>query len=64
MTGLRGHFPAMTDLKPLIAEVFPHVRQFRRELHAHLELGFEEVFTSRTVIATLENLSGLSLRSR
>ena len=63
MTGLRGHFPAMTDLKPLIAEVLPHVRQLRRELHAHPELGFEEAFTSRTVIATLENLPGLSLRS-
>jgi amidohydrolase len=52
----------MNDLTPLIHEVLPEVRALRRDLHAHPELGYEEVRTSARVAETLERLPGFDVR--
>lgn len=53
----------MTDLKPLIARILPEIRQVRRDLHAHPELGFQEVETARRVVSVLEASGAYSLRT-
>ena len=37
-----------------IAELHPELTAFRRDLHAHPELGFEEVYTAARVAAALK----------
>ena len=37
-----------------IAKFHPELTSFRRDLHAHPELGFEEVYTSARVIEALK----------
>ena len=37
-----------------IAEFHPELTAFRRDLHAHPELGFEEIYTSGRVAAGLK----------
>ncbi len=39
-----------------IAELQPELTAFRRDLHAHPELGFEEVYTAARVTQALKTL--------
>jgi len=45
-----GHGPAFAR----IAQFHPELTAFRRDLHAHPELGFEEVYTSGRVVEALK----------
>ncbi|MDN5331927.1 MAG: hypothetical protein PWP45_1152 [Tepidanaerobacteraceae bacterium] len=46
----------MDDIKAKVREIFPKVQELRRDFHAHPELGFEEVRTSKIVAEILEGL--------
>lgn len=50
MTGLRANGRAFAQ----IAQFHPELTAFRRDLHAHPELGFEEVYTSSRVAHALK----------
>ena len=52
----------MTDIAPLVNELFPALREFRRDLHAHPEPGHEEVRTAGKVAEQLHQLEGLRIR--
>lgn len=51
----------LTDLSALVNEIKEEVVQWRRHLHAHPELSFEEVETSQFVYETLQNFAGLEV---
>ena len=44
---------AMRDLPAAIASYLPELTAFRRDLHAHPEIGFKEVRTSALVAGSL-----------
>jgi amidohydrolase len=54
----------MTDIAPLVNELFPALRDFRRDLHAHPEPGHEEVRTAGKVVEQLRQLDGLRIREQ
>lgn len=52
----------MTELESHIQSVLPELIALRRELHAHPELGYEEVQTQRRILEQIEKLPGLTVR--
>jgi amidohydrolase len=57
--GARGRIPEVPDLVPVALE--QEAIAWRRHLHAHPELSFEEVETARFVEETLRSFEGLEL---
>jgi amidohydrolase len=53
----------MNDIAPLIDAVLPDVTALRHELHAHPELGYEEIETAARIRRWLESLDGFDLRT-
>lgn len=53
----------MKDLAPLIERALPDVVALRHELHAHPELAYQEVETSRRVAERLQRIRGLTIRT-
>src|SRR5262245_16878321 len=58
-----GEGTDLKDIAALIEAIVPDIVSLRHELHAHPELGYEEVETSRRVRERLERLPGLRIRS-
>lgn len=52
----------MTDLKQRIRGILPSVVEFRRDLHRHPEIAYEEVRTAGLVVEALRELEGFDLR--
>jgi len=50
------------DLNKLISKILPEITDFRRDLHAHPELGYEEVRTAGKVLEFLKDAKGLEIR--
>nr|PZN03658.1 MAG: amidohydrolase [Bacillota bacterium] len=46
----------MEDVKAAVKDIFPRVKELRRDFHAHPELGFQEVRTSKIIAEVLEGL--------
>lgn len=51
------------DIRALIDDVVPQITTLRHELHAHPELAYEEVETSRRVREALERIPRLAIRT-
>jgi len=51
------------DIRPLIDSVLPEIIELRHDLHQHPELSYEETRTAAQVIAQLEKIPGIELRS-
>ncbi|TYP53335.1 M20 metallopeptidase family protein [Thermosediminibacter litoriperuensis] len=52
----------MKEIREEVQKIFPKVQALRRDFHAHPELGFEEVRTSKIVAETLKSL-GLEVQT-
>lgn len=53
----------MTDFAATISELQPELVSLRHALHQHPELGYEETWTSATLLQQLERIPGLSIRT-
>src|SRR5438132_14389935 len=53
----------MNRIDSLIQEVLPAITTLRHELHAHPELGFEEVETARRVVEQLRSIPSLKIQT-
>ncbi len=62
MTGGFDPFP-YRDLDAEIAGLLPELTAFRRDLHAHPEIAYQEVRTSAKVLEQLEKVEGLEIRT-
>ncbi|MCA9255930.1 MAG: hypothetical protein KDA33_09845, partial [Phycisphaerales bacterium] len=51
------------DIADAVKRVTPVVTQLRHDIHAHPELGFEEVETARRVVACLSGLANLTIET-
>ncbi len=53
----------MQDITPLIDEILGDIVALRHEIHENPELGYEETETARRVLAQLEKIAGLDIRT-
>jgi amidohydrolase len=53
----------MRDLAPIISKLVPELTEFRRELHTHPEIGYEEFRTAKQVADRLAKIPGLEIRT-
>ena len=53
----------MRDLQPLIASLLPELVELRHDLHRHPELGYKEHETAARIVAQLQDVPGIELRT-
>lgn len=53
----------MADVDGLIQRQLPDLVRLRHDIHQHPEIAFEEVGTARRVLAALEDIDGLDIRT-
>ncbi len=54
---------SMTDVRRLIEDITPAIREFRRELHKHPEPAFEEHETAARIATRLGAIGGMEVRT-